>query len=260
MQTRLPGRIGTRSALALVCVLSGAIASAQAPPAGTSGGTVPPPDTGNSTAPSGTSRFAEMKVSIDLDNTRLVVALPQLLKTVGAEFIIDADVKNALISSHLTGVKLHTALDSLLRVSDIPVQYTFEKGVYHFSKRLEPPPQAPSAPFCTLPARPCCRRPPTSVDDTIDVHEVQTFDLLRVLNGVFGTPVSIGDSGTNGSLSGYSSASHVGITGRGITSGGVTSVLGTQGNGANGQNSQSSAIGPTITLFGHRIQFGGSRH
>jgi hypothetical protein len=259
MQTRFTGRIGVRSALALACMSFGGAASAQAPPTGTSVGNAAPPKSDSGGAPSGTSQFADRKVSIDLDNARLVVAVPQLLKSVGAEYIIDADVKNAIISSHLTNVKLHTALDVLMRVSSLPVQYTFEKGVYHFSKKVEPPPETPS-PLPYTPGEAVLPPPPTSLDETIDVHEVQTFDLLRVLNGVFGTQGTIGDPGANGSLSGYSGASQHGVSGKGITAGGIGSVFGTQASGNNGQNSQSGAIGPTITLFGHRIQFGPPRH
>lgn len=259
MQTQLLGRLGTRSALALLCVLSGSLALAQAPSTGAPGSAAAPPDSGSSTAPSATSRFADMKVSLDLDNARLVVAIPELLKTVGAEYIIDADVKNALISSHLTNVKLHTALDVLMHVSSLPVQYTFEKGVYHFSKRVEPPPAA-QVPVLHPPGESVLPPPPTSVEDTVDVHEVQTFDLLRVLNGLFGTPVSIGDPGANGTLSGSSSASNHGVSGSGVRAGGGSSALSTQGSAAAGQTSQSSASGPTITLFGHRIQLGAPRH
>ena len=252
MQTRFTERGGVVSVLALLGMLSGGAVSAQAPPTGTSGGGPAPP--GSATP----SQFADKKVSIDLDDARLVMAVPQLLKSVGAEYIIDADVKNAVISSHLTSVKLHTALDVLMRVSSLPVQYTFEKGVYHFSKKVEPPLEAPASNPYT-PGEAVLPPPPSSLDETIDVHEVQTFDLLRVLNGVFGTQGAIGDPGSNGSLSGYSSASNRGISGKGITAGSSGSVFGTQGSGNNAQSSRSTAIGPTITLFGNRIQFGPPR-
>ena len=193
-------RVGSGSALAVLWVISGGAAAAQEGSAGA-------PDGGGKGSPAA-SKFAEMKVSIDVDRGRLVEVVPKLMKSVGAEFSIDADVKDALVSSHLTNVKLQTVLDVLLRVSTIPVQVTLEKGVYHFSKKPELPPEAPP-PTPRAPAEPLLPPLPTTAEDGIDVHNVQTFDLLRVLNGVFGIPVSIDPSGDTGA-SGTSHAASFG--------------------------------------------------
>jgi hypothetical protein len=244
MQTHRSGRIRTLSALALLLVMSGGSALAQA---GSSG----MPDGGGGS--SGASKFLEMKVSVDATGERLVVVIPKLLKSVGAEFSIDADVKNALLSSHLSNVKLQTVLDVLLRTSDIPVQYTLEKGVYHFSKRVEPPPEAsPTKPL--LPNEPILPPPPTIAQGDVDVHNVQTYDLLRVLNGLFGIPVAIDPTG-DGSASRPSQSSGYGSLGQGsISTGGSQSgnSIGTRRGNQNGN--QNGSGGAVMNIFGHYIR------
>ena len=193
---------------------------------------------------SGASKFAEMKVSIDADDGRLVVVVPKLMQSVNAEFTIDAEVKDALVSSHLSKVKLHTVLDVLMRVSSIPVQYTFEKGLYHFSKKVDLPPEAPP-PTPRLPDEPLLPPPPTTQTEDVDIHNVQTFDLLRVLNGLFGVPVSIEPSEDR-------------AAGRGS----IADLLpgfgpgGPVHNTTSGNNGQARGSGSSFTLFGHPINLG----
>jgi hypothetical protein len=250
MQTRILGLVGTRSALALLCVMSGGAALAQAGSAGMPGD--------GSAGSAGASKFAEMKVSVDASSERLVVVIPKLLKSVGAEFIIDSDIKNAVLSSHLTNVKLQTALDTLLRVSDIPVQYTFEKGIYHFSKRVDLPPETPPT-KPQPPGEPVLPPLPTTVEDVVDVHNVQTYDLLRVLNGLFGVPVAIDPGGDNGALDGHridsGGASTLGQgtdTGHGSVSSG--SIFG--GRGRSFQTGSTGSGGMVINAFGHLFRLG----
>ena len=260
MQTRILGLVGVRSALTLLCVMSGGVALAQA--SGT--------QDGGAAGSSNTSKYADMKVSVDATGERLVVLIPKLFKSVGAEFSIDADVKNALLSSHLTNVKLQTVLDVLLRTSDIPVQYKVEKDVYHFSKRVDPLPEAPPA-KPQRPSEPVLPPPPTIVQDDVDVHNVQTYDLLRVLNGLFGVPVAIDPGGDNGRLNGHrldsggssavgqgSANSHGSTSSGSIGSGGIGGSSGSFGTSANGSgaSSQSGSGGAILNIFGHPIRIG----
>ncbi|MCW3099579.1 MAG: hypothetical protein JWL77_5197 [Chthonomonadaceae bacterium] len=250
MQTRILGRIGTRSVLALLCVMSGGAALAQAGSAGMPGD--------GSAGSAGASKFAEMKVSVDASSERLVVVIPKLLKSVGADFIIDSDIKNAILSSHLTNVKLQTALDTLLRVSDIPVQYTFEKGAYHFSKRVEPVPETP-LPKPQPPGEPVLPPLPTTVEEVVDVHNVQTYDLLRVLNGLFGVPVAIDPGGDNGALDGHRTDSGGSSTlGQGTDTGHGSVSSGSILGGRNGRGSQNGSTGGgmVINAFGHLFRIG----
>jgi hypothetical protein len=262
MQTRILGLVGVRSALALLCVLSGGAALAQ-------GGSAGAQDGGNAGSAS-VSKFADMKVSVDATGERLVVLIPKLLKSVGADFSIDADIKNALLSSHLTNVKLQTALDTLMRVSDIPVQYKFEKGLYHFSKRIDPLPEVPLPPKPQPPGESVLPPPPTTVQDDIDVHNVQTYDLLRVLNGLFGVPVAIDPGGDNGRLAGRrldsggsavgqgSANSHGSTSSSSIGSGGIGGNSGSFGTSTNGSgsSSQNGSSGGILNIFGHPIRIG----
>ena len=231
--------------MALLWVMSGGAALAQAGSAGM-------PGAGSGAGSSGASKFADMKVSVDATSERLVVVIPRLLKSVGAEFSIDTDVKNALLSSHVANVKLQTALDVLMRVSDIPVQYTVEKGVYHFSKGVAPLPEAPPV-TPQPPGESVLPPPPTTVQEDVDVHNVQTFDLLRVLNGLFGVPVTIDPNGDDGSRSGRAHSNGSGGLGQGsVTTGGNAS----SGSIGTGSGRQTGSGGTTLNLFGHYIRLG----
>jgi hypothetical protein len=248
MQTRVLGLIGSRSALALLWVASGSVALAQAGPTGTSGS--------GSTDAVKASKFAEMKVTIDTDRGRLVEVVPPLLKSVGADYVIDAEVKNAVVSSHLTNVKLQTVLDALLRGSSIPVQVTFEKGTYRFSKKtekVEAPPES-HPPIVHIPGESVLPPPPTTQDDEIDIHNVQTFDLLRVLNGLSSGSASPSAFNGNGSISGYSASSGSGISANGLRTGGGSAILGGSGSGNSSQNAGGGLI---LHIFGHPVRIPG---
>ena len=245
MQTHNLRQVGCRSALALLWVLSGGAALAQAGTPGTSG------DGGAES--SGASKFSEMKVSVDTTGGRLIVVIPPIMKSVGADFTIDADVKNAIVASHLTNVKLQTALDSLLRVSDIPVQVKFEKGVYHFSKRVDPIPEV--LPVLPLnPGESVLPPPPTVAQSEVDVHNVQTYDLLRVLNGLFGVPIEIDPTQDTGNRTqgapNYPGLNQGSDTGHGTVSGG-----GLGGNRNLQYGNQNNRGGSNVTIFGHTFHF-----
>lgn len=259
MQTHIRKRIGCRSALALLLALAGNGAVAQTP-AG-----MPPGDDPNVAS---FAKFSDTKVNIDAENKRLIEVLPDLMKSAGADFTIDADVKNARISSHLTNIRLQTALDTLMRVSDIPVQYTFEKGLYHFAKKRETAPEPPRIPppADLLPEEPLLPGPPTVQQDEVDVHNVQTYDLLRVLNGIFNVPIQIiptdgsgpqgtpnGYGDTHGDFTGFTNSHGFGLNGNGITTSGGSTTLGLSNGNSSG--SQTHNIPGSLTLFGHTIHF-----
>lgn len=245
MQTRILGWIGTHSLLTLLCVVSGGAAKAHAGQAGMPGD--------GSAGSSGASKFAEMKVSVDTVGGRLIVVIPPIMKSIGADFTIDADVKNAIVASHLTNVKLQVALDSLLRVSDIPVQVKFEKGVYHFSKRVDPIPEVlPQPPL--NPGESVLPPPPTTVEGDVDVRNVQTYDLLRVLNGLFGVPIAIDPSRDPGNHA-QGAPTYPGL-GQGTDTGhGNVSSNGIGGNRSIQYGNQSNRDGSNVTLFGHTFHF-----
>jgi hypothetical protein len=99
----------------------------------------PPPDSAATT-------IENKMVSVDSENSRLSDVLPDLMKTVGADYSLDSTIKNARVTIHITSAKFKPTLDTLMRVCDIPVTYRVEKGLYHFMALADAPPEPHAAP------------------------------------------------------------------------------------------------------------------
>ncbi len=242
-----------RAILTLMLAASGGAAVAQTPPAGMPGGTNGTAGSGANagTTHAGPEKFFDKKVSVDADSGRLVDVLPKLLKSVDAEFVISPDVKNALVSGHLTGVKFKTALDLLMRVSNIPVEYRYEDGLFRFTKKVEPSPTLPEP----LPGEAVLPPPPRQGEERFDVREVGVENLIRALTGGDPSFLPPSPSGySSGSANGHSSYSSFGFSPNGVHSGSGGNQFNSQGNNTSSQN---NGGGGSITIFGHTIHLGG---
>src|SRR5947209_5690428 len=103
-----PGRGTALLALAACLLVPATLAQAQETGA---------KDGGNSTKTgSDASGLADKRVTVDADTLRLTEALPPLMKSAGADFVVDNALKNATVSVHLNNVRFQTALDTLVKV------------------------------------------------------------------------------------------------------------------------------------------------
>ncbi len=231
--------------LALALTAYSGAAFAQNPPAGMPSGN----GSANSAISSGSEKFDDKKVSVDADGAKLVDVLPKLLKSVGAEFIIAPEVKNALLSGHLTNVKFKSALDLLLRVSTIPVEVTYTEGMFRFSKKVELP-----AADTTPSSESALPLPPKQGEAIVDVRKAGTENIIRALTGQDPSILPPNPSGySSGSVTSHSSYSSFGFSPNGVRLGSASSQMNSQG----GNGSQSSG-GGSITIFGHTFRLGNS--
>jgi hypothetical protein len=149
-------------------VLAPAVVQAQNPLSG-----------GNGQPPASGSNIGDKQVMVDADNQRLVDVLPALMKQVGADYSLDADIQQVTVSLHLPNAKFQAALDTLMKVATQPVTYKIEDGLYHFMRREDAPASSPSGPSST-PSGPGRSGPPYRGDDQIGVA---LSDLVQYLSG-----------------------------------------------------------------------------
>jgi hypothetical protein len=196
-------------AAACIIVLSGT-AVAQTPPAtggGQSGGTTQ--STGKTTA------IEDKLVTIDVENARLADVLPDLMKSVGADYSLDGGIKNAHVTIHIAQAKFKPTLDTMMKVCDTAVTYRVEQGLYHFMALADAPPlpQAPVAPGrSTAPARP---GPRYNGGDPLAVAVSELFQFLSGCEPAFSGKGPYPNNGSlkagSGSLSGSRNYSEYGF-------------------------------------------------
>jgi hypothetical protein len=180
------------------CLFVPSIAQAQDKGTGSNGG--------DSSAKSGSpaSGLTDKRVSVDADNTRLSEALATIMKSAGADFVVDNALKNATVSVHLTNIRFQVALDTLVKVCSEPVTYKIEDGVYHFIPRVGPP-DPPST--STAPSAP---KGPSYKIGKIVVQNADAQELVDFLSGdssaLDGTPSSVGSTGDISGFRSYSSS------------------------------------------------------
>lgn len=90
-----------------------------------------------------TKNLADKRVTLKVEEVSLTAAIKMLMKSVGADFMIDPALRDAYVTANLTNIRLGVALDTLMKVSSIPAEYRVEDGVYIFEPRKAPPPPAP---------------------------------------------------------------------------------------------------------------------
>ena len=196
---RNPGRGIAVLALA-GCLLAPGLAQAQDKDMGGNGGDSSA-KTGN-----GAAGLADKKVTVDADGVKLAEALPPLMKSVGADFVVDNSLKDVTVSVHLSNVRFQAALDTLVKVCSQPVMYKLVDGVYHFLPRVdepeppraEPPPSWPRGPAYKL--------------GKIVVQNSDAQELVDFLSGNWdGTDSAPSSLSINGNVSGFRSYSSSGF-------------------------------------------------
>lgn len=192
-------------------------AQPQPPPVNGAGGGAPGVQSENPGKP---TPIEDKMVTIDTDNGRLVEILPDLMKSVGADYSVDGGLKNVRVTIHITKAKFKPTLDTMMKVCDFPVTYRVEKGLYHFMALSDAPP-LPAAPLPNLPENaPSTKRGPLyNGGDPLAVAVSELFQFLSGCEPAFSGKGPYPNNGTvhagTGSLSGSRSYSEYGfINGR----------------------------------------------
>ena len=86
-----------------------------------------------------------LKVAINSENDSLIDTLIALLKSVKADFVIDASLKPGKVSIHIKETTFKRALELILKVSTVPFEWEQKDGIFHF-KLAEPKEVEKSAP------------------------------------------------------------------------------------------------------------------
>ncbi|HLK56177.1 MAG TPA: hypothetical protein VKU00_06420, partial [Chthonomonadaceae bacterium] len=179
-------------------------------------------------------------VSVDADNTLLSDALAQIMKSAGADFVVDNALKKATVSVHLTNVRFQAALDTLVKVSSEPVSYKIEDGVYRFIPRVDPPEAPPTPP--AGPSRPSYKIGKIVVQNS-DAQELVDF-LTGASSGLDSGPDSLS---MNGNITGSRSYSSSGIQKGGPFSNSYSGPINNNGYGGGSYRSSYSS-GPGISF------------
>jgi hypothetical protein len=88
----------------------------------------------NSTSTTMDHSQSTRKLSLDLQNADVRDALRDLFKTVGANYTIDQDVTGT-VTVNLKDSDIVTALQSIVRATSQPLQYSMTNGVFHVTVR-----------------------------------------------------------------------------------------------------------------------------
>ena len=79
----------------------------------------------------------DLKVGINSENESLIDTLIALLKSVKADFVIDASLKPGKVSIHIKETTFKRALELILKVSTVPFEWEQKDNIFHF-KLAEP--------------------------------------------------------------------------------------------------------------------------
>ena len=139
------------------------------------------PAGGDATKSGGTETFdklKDVKITLTSDAQNLVEALRALLKGAGADFVIDDELKSGTATVHFKDLPFKDALATFIKVATIPIKYEVKDGVFHFSRRIDPPVEekTPEPP-------PSARKRVTS--GTVPLTEITAANALRKLTGQF---------------------------------------------------------------------------
>lgn len=198
-----------------------------------------------STAPA--SPLDDKRVSLNVEDVTLSTAIRTLMTGLGADFTIDDALEGARVTAHLTNLRLKVVLATLSKASTLPITYKFEKGIYRFSPKVEPPPTPP---------QPAPKKPaPDPVQDKIKVDAAKARRIAEILSGNLGDPNAVlRGNRSNSDLDRHGETSSSGIINGTLFSGGGSSSSSLNGNssrrsGGTGSFSLGSLLG---MLFGGR--------
>ena len=122
--------------------------------------------------------------------------LPDLMKSVGADYSLDGGIRDARVTIHITGAKFKPTLDTMMKVCDMAVTYRVEKGLYHFMALADAPP-LPRAPATGRPEAPARPGPRYNGGDPL---AAAVSDLIQFLSGCEPAFSGKGPYPNNGSL------------------------------------------------------------
>jgi hypothetical protein len=118
-------------------------------------------------AKSDTKKLPDKRVTLQVEEVSLAVALKLLMKNAEVDFSVAPALNDARVTVHLTNVRLQVALDTLMKVSSIPVEYRVEpSGIYLFEPRKDPPPS----------------EPPTRTEEPKDGPAAPRYETIRLKN------------------------------------------------------------------------------
>jgi hypothetical protein len=162
-------------------------------------------------------------VTVDAENERLADVLPDLMKSVGADYSLDGGIKNARVTIHITKAKFKPTLDAMMKVCDLAVTYRVETGLYHFMALADAPaaPRAQASGRSEAPTRP---GPRYNGGDVVSVALSELFQFLSGCEPAFSGRSPFPNNGSlkagSGSLSGSRSYSEYGFLNGKLTSSG----------------------------------------
>ncbi len=181
-----------------------------------------PPATGRQTGQgdgtgrsgSNTTAIDDRPVTVDADHSRLADILPDLMKSVGADFSVDNSIKNAHVTIHVTQAKFKPTLDTMMKVCDEGVTYVVEKGLYHFMA-LADAPKASRTPLPSSGEAPRRPGPRYNGGDPVAVAVSELFQFLTGCESAFSGKSPFPNSGPikagTGSVSGSRSYAEYGF-------------------------------------------------
>src|SRR5580700_9161349 len=144
--------VQTTALLITACLVAlGGQTQAQTPPGTGNGSSAENGQSGGNTTP-----IADKIVTVDVENARLADVLPDLMKSVGADYSLDGSIKSAHVTVHIAQAKLKPTLDTMMKVCDMAATYRVENGLYHFMALADAPllPRAPAGSRSEAPRRP----------------------------------------------------------------------------------------------------------
>jgi len=127
--------------------------------------------------------LSKIKITLTAEQQNVSDALRSLMKSAKLDFAIDNDLKDGTITVHFKEVPFKDALTTMIKVSTIPITYEVKDGIYHFSRRILPPPEEekPGADNAK-PSRPRFQA------DKVPVEQLSSTAALRKLTGAYDTP------------------------------------------------------------------------
>jgi hypothetical protein len=150
-------------------------------------------------------KYADKRVTLTFEGVSMTTAIQTLMKTVGADFLIDPGLKDSVVNAKLNNVRFPVALDVLLKSGSIPAEFTVKDGIFRFTPRKEPiaPPQEePPAPPDKEPFLPFISRIP-----------IKNMEAARMYALLTGTPYwgGIPDGMISGDVTGHQEGSGFGF-------------------------------------------------
>lgn len=207
-----------------------------------------------------TTRLANKKVTLQMDEASLLSAIRAVMKSVDADFTVDPALRDARVTVSLTNIRLGLALDLLMKVSTIPATYHVEDGVYQFELRKEeasPEPIAQEEPKQDV---------KNARFETIKLRYADAAYMAWLLGGQPFSVMGQNYGAFGGDFSGSKTFSNSGIGGFGAFGGSGTAILGNQGGTIRNFGADSRTNNPNLNfnnglynIFNNLLGGGGNR-